>query len=93
MSNNLNFIEVCAGAGGLSLGFIKAGFKPILLNDNNKHCCETLKLNHKDVNVFCGDMLDIDSDKYKNKIDILMGGVLCQSFSQAGKRKGIKDDR
>ena len=89
----MNFIEVCAGAGGLSLGFIKAGFKPILLNDNNKYCCETLKLNHKDVNVLCGDMLDIDSDKYKNKIDILMGGVPCQSFSQAGKRKGIKVDR
>tara|TARA_B100001093_G_C26808341_1_gene1006478 strand:- start:710 stop:1693 length:984 start_codon:yes stop_codon:yes gene_type:complete len=93
MSKNFNFIEVCAGAGGLSSGFINTGFKPILLNDNNKNCCETLKLNHKNINVFNGSMLDIDCEKYKNKIDILMGGVPCQAFSQAGKRKGIKDDR
>ena len=32
------FIEVCAGAGGLSKGFIDNGFNPLLLNDNNKVC-------------------------------------------------------
>lgn len=31
-----NFIEVCAGAGGLSSGLIKAGFTPLLLNDFDK---------------------------------------------------------
>jgi hypothetical protein len=30
------FLEVCAGAGGLSSGFIASNFKPVLLNDNNK---------------------------------------------------------
>ena len=40
------FIEVCAGAGGLSKGFIDNGFTPVLLNDNNKYCIETLKQNH-----------------------------------------------
>ena len=42
------FIEVCAGGGGLSTGLIKAGFTPILLNDNNKDCCKTLKHNQHD---------------------------------------------
>jgi DNA (cytosine-5)-methyltransferase 1 len=39
-------------------------------------------------------MEEIDLDKYKSvNIDILMGGVPCQSFSQIGKRKGLDDDR
>ena len=94
--NNMNykFIEVCSGAGGLSKGFIDEGFIPLLLNDNNKYCCNTLKLNHPNVNIFKGCMTEIDITEFENKnIDLLMGGVPCQSFSQAGKRKGINDKR
>lgn len=92
------FVEVCAGAGGLSLGFIEEGFKPLLLNDNDKNCCNTLKENHKNIPVLCDSMTNIDLTKLKKifgkkQLDVLMGGVPCQSFSQAGKRKGIKDDR
>jgi DNA (cytosine-5)-methyltransferase 1 len=89
---NFTFIEVCAGAGGMSSGFIKSGFTPILLNDNNKTCCKTLELNHEDADVFHGSMEDIDISKYKN-IDVLIGGVPCQSFSIAGKRLGTNDKR
>ena len=88
------FIEVCAGAGGLSKGFIDSGFTPLLLNDTNKYCIETLKMNHPETNIIKGSMVDLDLEKYKdNNIDVLMGGVPCQSFSQAGKRAGIDDDR
>jgi DNA (cytosine-5)-methyltransferase 1 len=88
------FIEVCAGAGGLSKGFIDYGFVPLLLNDTNKYCIETLKLNHPKTNIVKGSMVELDLEKYKGiNIDVLMGGVPCQSFSQAGKRKGVADDR
>ena len=88
------FIEVCAGAGGLSKGFIDTDFHPILLNDTDKYCVETLKLNHPKADIFKGCMIKIDLEKYKKlNIDVLMGGVPCQSFSQAGKRNGIADDR
>lgn len=91
-----NFIELCAGAGGLSSGFINKGFKPLFLNDYDKYSCETLRLNHPSTNVIQKSMLTIDHEfaKYpKNSIDIIMGGVPCQSFSQAGKRKGLTDER
>ena len=87
------FIEVCAGGGGLSSGLIKSGFKPLLLNDNNIDCCKTLEKNHSDTNVILGSMDKIDYSKYINKVDLLTGGVPCQSFSQAGLRKGLEDPR
>ena len=88
------FIEVCAGAGGLSKGFIDSGFTPLLLNDTNKYCIETLKMNHPETNIIKGSMVDLNLEKYKGgKVDVLMGGVPCQSFSQAGKRRGVDDDR
>jgi len=88
-----NFIEVCAGAGGLSSGLIKAGFEPLLLNDMNRDCCETLKINHPHANIIQGSMEHIDYTQYIGKIDLLTGGVPCQSFSQAGLRKGLNDPR
>lgn len=90
---DIKFIEVCAGCGGLSQGLIDAGLKPVLLNDIDKNCCETLIKNHEKVKVIKGKMEELDFSKYKNKIDILAGGVPCQSFSQAGKRKGLEDKR
>ena len=90
---NYTFIEVCAGGGGLSAGLIKSGFTPLLLNDNNSDCCKTLKHNHPGVNVQCGSMDKIDYSKYVDKVDLLTGGVPCQSFSQAGLRKGLDDPR
>jgi len=87
------FIEVCAGGGGLSSGLIKAGFTPLLLNDNNKDCCRTLKKNHNNVNVICSSMDQLQLTEYIGRVDLLAGGVPCQSFSQAGLRKGLDDPR
>lgn len=87
------FIEVCAGCGGLSSGLIKAGFIPLLLNDNNKDCCETLKYNHPNTNIVCSSMDKIDYSQFIDKLDLFAGGVPCQSFSQAGLRKGFNDPR
>lgn len=85
------FIEVCAGCGGLSTGFIEAGFSPILLNEINKDCCETLKKNHGGALVVKSSMTDLDLSEHRP--DVLMGGVPCQPFSHAGKRKGLEDPR
>lgn len=87
------FIEVCAGCGGLSSGFMKAGFEPLLLNEIEKTFCETLKKNHPGVKVDQGSMVDLDLTPYKGQVDVLQGGVPCQAFSQAGERKGLEDPR
>jgi DNA (cytosine-5)-methyltransferase 1 len=88
-----NFIELCSGAGGLSTGLIKSGFTAVLLNDNDKNCCETLKKNHQDIEIKCCSLEDINYEKYENQIDLLVAGIPCQSFSHAGKREGLEDPR
>ena len=43
MKNNLNFLELFAGAGGLSEGFIETGFNPIAYVEQDHNCCLTLE--------------------------------------------------
>jgi DNA (cytosine-5)-methyltransferase 1 len=87
------FIEVCAGCGGLSTGFINAGFQPILLNEINKKFCDTLARNHPGTRIENKDMLALNLSEFNGRVDVLMGGVPCQAFSQAGERMGLEDPR
>lgn len=86
-------IELFAGAGGLALGLEKAGFEAVLLNEWDKHACNTLRANRPNWNVIGGDVRDIDFSMYRNKVDFLSGGFPCQAFSYAGKGGGFNDIR
>lgn len=95
-----NFIELCSGCGGLSTGFINAGLNPLILNEINKICCDTLRKNHSEdilSKIHCIDFTDNEFkeilNNYVNKVDILVAGIPCQSFSIIGKRGGLDDKR
>ncbi|HEJ9436909.1 TPA: DNA (cytosine-5-)-methyltransferase [Proteus mirabilis] len=86
-------LELFAGAGGMALGLEKAGLSAVMLNEIDKHACNTLRLNRPKWNVIEGDVAGIDFSEYKGKVDILAGGFPCQAFSYAGKKMGFEDTR
>lgn len=90
---NYGVIELFAGAGGMALGWEKAGLKTILLNDFDKYCCATLKKNRPNWNIVEGDVQRINFTEYKKKVDVVTGGFPCQAFSYAGKKMGFEDTR
>jgi DNA (cytosine-5)-methyltransferase 1 len=78
-------ISLYSGAGGMDVGFVKAGFEPIWANDFNKDACETYKLNFG-AHIKCGSIDDFLGEVNSlKKIDIIYGGPPCQGFSVAGK--------
>ena len=87
------FVEVCSGCGGLSTGFMEAGFTPLLLNEIDKTFSATLSANHPGVRVETKDMQQLTLTEFDGRVDVLAGGVPCQAFSQAGERRGLEDPR
>ena len=86
-------LELFAGAGGLALGFEKAGLNCVALNEIDKWACQTLRENRPNWNILEGDVKTFDFSTYRDKVDVVAGGFPCQSFSYAGKRLGFKDAR
>lgn len=86
-------IELFAGAGGLALGLEEAGFETILLNEWDKHACNTLRYNRPNWNVIEQDICKLSFGEFRGKIDLLSGGFPCQAFSYAGKGLGFEDIR
>lgn len=70
-----------------------AGFKHIALVEYEKKYCETLKKNRPEWNIICEDVKNFSGKPYRNKIDLLAGGVPCPPFSVAGKQLGSDDER
>jgi DNA (cytosine-5)-methyltransferase 1 len=92
MSGRLSCLEICAGAGGQSLGLEMAGFAHELAVEIEPEPCQTLRINRPHWKVHEGDVREIDGRPYHG-IDLLAGGVPCPPFSIAGKRVGEDDER
>ena len=95
--NGFNYIELFAGAGGLSLGYEMAGFEGIAANEFMDQAVETYKQNFNHP-IIKGDIRkkEVKNEIYelaKDKpIDLISGGFPCKGFSLSGYRI-VTDDR
>lgn len=76
-----------------SLEHLNIEHETVFACEIDKYARKTYLANNQEPNTFYEDIYSLDGNKYKNQIDILVGGSPCQSFSIAGKRKGINDAR
>jgi DNA (cytosine-5)-methyltransferase 1 len=88
-------VEVCAGAGGQSLGLELAGFEHELCVELDPNACATLRFNRPRWKVAQGDVANPgvwDPAEYAG-VELLAGGVPCPPFTVAGKQLGATDER
>jgi DNA (cytosine-5)-methyltransferase 1 len=93
-------ISFFAGAGGMDAGFHLAGFNVKLAIEIDPSCCDTLRHNMKGTRVINEDINRLSSEQIcelsglaVGETDCIFGGPPCQSFSLAGRREGLNDER
>ena len=78
-------MSLFTGAGGMDVGFTRAGFETVWANEILKDACETYALNHEGT-MRCGDIRDyLDEVATIKDVEVVFGGPPCQGFSVAGK--------
>ena len=80
------------GAGGLDLGFERAGFDIIYANEYDKKIWPTFELNFPNSILDKRSMVKVEAEEVPD-CDGIIGGPPCQSWSEAGALRGIKDKR
>lgn len=81
-----------SGAGGLDLGFEKAGFEIIWANEFDKNITPTLKANFPKTTIDDRSITDVVASDIPDTFGII-GGPPCQSWSEAGAGRGLNDNR
>ena len=92
------FIDLFCGCGGLSEGFVLAGFDCVGGVDFNQSAIDTYNYNFTKSNGVCCDLLEMSNDRILKEfgnlsdVDVIIGGPPCQGFSAANRYKHEGDD-
>lgn len=87
----MKVVSLFSGAGGLDLGFVKAGHQIVWANDNFEDAVQTYRMNLGH-HIVLGDIHAIASAQIP-ACDIVIGGFPCQGFSVANMKRSVGDAR
>ncbi len=91
MGRHFKAIDLFSGAGGLHIGFERAGYDIRLCVDNDSLVERTHRRNFPNIPFIKEDIRKLTSDEIRkyldgDEVDIVIGGPPCQGFSTIGKR-------
>ncbi|MEZ6855016.1 DNA (cytosine-5-)-methyltransferase [Halodesulfovibrio aestuarii] len=90
----MQFLSVCSGIEAASVAWMSLGWNATGFCEKAKFPSALLNAYYPHIHNY-GDLTNIeeDSNYESNEFDLLVGGTPCQSFSIAGLRKGLADER
>jgi DNA (cytosine-5)-methyltransferase 1 len=88
----MRYVELFAGAGGMSRGLEAAGMTCVAHAEIEPHARAVLRRHWPDVPLH-GDVTTVDWIPYQGQVDLVAGGSPCQDLSVAGKRAGLAGSR
>ena len=91
----IRILDICSGIGGFSLGLESTGgFDTVAFCEFDDFCRKVLNKHWPDVPIY-KDLKEIGNEPERiiQDFDLICGGIPCQPFSVAGKKKGKEDDR
>jgi site-specific DNA-cytosine methylase len=97
-STKLRAIEICCCAGGMALGFRRAGIEFAFAFDKDADACNSYEhnLGHRPVRLDVHDLLRLVEGGWRpaeGEVDLVVADPPCAPYSSAGKKKGIDDPR
>jgi len=91
-------VALFSGAGGMSQGFLDAGFDILLATDGDENTSETYKVNHPEIPFYVADAKNRDElsgevilsriGLKQGQLDIVVGGPPCRGFSNGNRQNG-----
>lgn len=88
----MKVVSLFTGAGGLDLGFKKAGFNIVWANEYDKTIWSTFEANFPETKLDKRSIVDVPNEDIP-EAEGIVGGPPCQSWSEAGAGRGINDKR
>ena len=88
----IRYASLCSGISCESVAWLPLGWEPVFFAEIDPFACAVLKHHYPDVPNL-RDIRNIDGHEWHGKIDVLIAGCPCQSWSGAGKRKSLSDPR
>lgn len=91
-----DFIDLFCGAGGLSVGMEREGFKPIIAVDKDEAALKTYRFNRPWMDedmLIHEDIRNLIKEKVFPHVPVIVGGPPCQGFSVVNKHQKENDER